>query len=776
MANLQKDSESPAVNPSEKYDWSDDANGFLKLFGSKHLFFSAIENKDEVAKYPPKEKPKPKMFHNGLAAEKTKLDKLNSEGWGVFFTVNVMKGNRRTVKETENARAIWIDDDHPCGKPRSDFPLPPNIIVNSSPGKYHYYWLTDTDRFDEWDGVMATMVQEHGADNAAKDLARVMRLPGFDHVKGEPHKVEYTVLSDKPYSWEEIKKHFPLAEGKTDSKGNKKSANWKPQEDHIKAIIEGENFHGSLQSVIANHANNTTNRDSLIQIARGLLAEALITGKLSDERQARVLRMLSDDSIEIQEMVNWAVESTEAENRVDIPKSLPEEQTKYKLKWPPGFMGRLCREINECAPHPNQKIAIATGLGLVAGIIGRKYNVNGAGLNLYITLLAESGIGKANIKNTINKVLVSDDKKLKAATYKGHSRFTGPRAIFEMLICGLSRICVLEEAGLLAESQAGDQAGINRAILDLYTSSGADEYAGGEAYSDAKSTIPLIRSPALSIIFVSTPKSYLRALKSKNSIHSGEVARLWSIYADDQKEYLNTERRKKLSTDICNRLDELIKECADRQSDNAVGKVIDVELDWENIKPYSNQIVDLENKYKDEGDTLRSTVTSRAFMKTLKIASIISVFNGSKKIDDEAWEWPRNEAVGGEAKYISDMFSADSSDDILRVAKQVVGRTILKCLNREYKNPRSCVPQDLAKRGIIPMAVLSKPLEHNTRLKDMDDSIDKPTPKKGLEKVIEYMKRNQYLKVVTNEELKKLGHGRIELAYKITDEFRVMME
>jgi len=316
MSNLQKDPKTPSVNPSKKYKWSDDTNGFLKLFGDDQLFFAAIENKDEVAKYPPKEKPKPRMFHNGFAAKKAELDKLNSEGWGVFHTVNVMKGNRRIKSEVKRCRAVFIDDDHPRDEPRTDFPIEPNIIVESSPGKYHYYWLTDTDQFEEWNGVMATMVEEHGADNNAKDLARVLRLPGFNHVKGDPHKVTYTVVKTEPYSWDEIKEHFPPADGKTDSKGNKKPAGWKPQEDHIKAIIEGDNFHGSLQSVISNHANTPgIKKDTLILIARGLVSDALLSNALDDKRTARAERMLSPGSTEIADMVDWSLSSNEAEDK-----------------------------------------------------------------------------------------------------------------------------------------------------------------------------------------------------------------------------------------------------------------------------------------------------------------------------------------------------------------------------------------------------------------------------------------------------------------------------
>lgn len=60
---------------------------------------------------------------------------------------------------------------------------PPSIVVESSPGKRHYYWLLDgapsPASYPEYAAIQRALVHSvPGADRAATDPARVLRLPG----------------------------------------------------------------------------------------------------------------------------------------------------------------------------------------------------------------------------------------------------------------------------------------------------------------------------------------------------------------------------------------------------------------------------------------------------------------------------------------------------------------------------------------------------------------------------------------------------------------------
>jgi hypothetical protein len=51
---------------------------------------------------------------------------------------------------------------------------------------------------------METMVEAHGSDPDAKDLARVLRLPGSWHQKGDPHQVRIVGGCEARYGRDEL--------------------------------------------------------------------------------------------------------------------------------------------------------------------------------------------------------------------------------------------------------------------------------------------------------------------------------------------------------------------------------------------------------------------------------------------------------------------------------------------------------------------------------------------------------------------------------------------
>lgn len=113
------------------------------------------------------------------------LTTLNKNGAGVFLTVNHTVGGRK-VEHVQSIRAIWCEWDAPA--PMPEWPLSPHIIVESSPGKFHVYWLTEGVTAPDHARLMAAMVGKWGSDPNAADVVRVLRIPGFLHQKVDPSK------------------------------------------------------------------------------------------------------------------------------------------------------------------------------------------------------------------------------------------------------------------------------------------------------------------------------------------------------------------------------------------------------------------------------------------------------------------------------------------------------------------------------------------------------------------------------------------------------------
>jgi putative DNA primase/helicase len=154
-----------------------------------------------------------KTLHGALDEHWDELCRLNRLGAGIFVTVNATKLKGRRIKENiAHTRGIWSDNDG--GRPASDYPLAPSLMVQSSPGKSQDYWLFangETLSPDFHGAVMERMIEDYGADKDAKDLVRVLRLPGFHHLKNpnQPFQVRIIEASGKRYTRAEILRAFP---------------------------------------------------------------------------------------------------------------------------------------------------------------------------------------------------------------------------------------------------------------------------------------------------------------------------------------------------------------------------------------------------------------------------------------------------------------------------------------------------------------------------------------------------------------------------------------
>lgn len=149
-----------------------------------------------------------KLEHGDLESKFPMLEELNGKGAGTYISVQEMDGTGRKISCLKTIRAVFQEDDGDGKK----LPLEPHIVVNTSPGKYHNYLLVDGLSADDFNAVMEAMVSSYGSDRNAMDLARVLRLPGFDnHKYGDPYPVRIIHESGKqPYSREEVLAAFKI--------------------------------------------------------------------------------------------------------------------------------------------------------------------------------------------------------------------------------------------------------------------------------------------------------------------------------------------------------------------------------------------------------------------------------------------------------------------------------------------------------------------------------------------------------------------------------------
>lgn len=132
-------------------------------------------------------------FH---AVTQGNLQVLNSNGAGVFVAINQHDPSKRRTKKTTTAiRAIFADFDDVETSESSlkaiCAALPPTLVIESSPNKYHVYYVLDevgqiaVEDFAKW---QRQLIKAYGSDVKITDSSRVMRIAGFIHQKGEPFR------------------------------------------------------------------------------------------------------------------------------------------------------------------------------------------------------------------------------------------------------------------------------------------------------------------------------------------------------------------------------------------------------------------------------------------------------------------------------------------------------------------------------------------------------------------------------------------------------------
>ncbi|MGC6521801.1 MAG: phage/plasmid primase, P4 family [Candidatus Micropelagos thuwalensis] len=162
-----------------------------------------------------KDKKLVRIYHGRIEEHYEALIELNGNGAGVFVTINETDLRGRKLENIENVRAVFADLDGAPLEPVLKHVLEPHIIVESSPNRWHCYWLCKLSK-DDFSAVQLRISEIFQGDKAIKDLARVMRLPGFYHQKiknqhnANPFltRIEQISTDETPYSSEEILEHF----------------------------------------------------------------------------------------------------------------------------------------------------------------------------------------------------------------------------------------------------------------------------------------------------------------------------------------------------------------------------------------------------------------------------------------------------------------------------------------------------------------------------------------------------------------------------------------
>ena len=182
------------------------ANQFLTFLfgeGSPHTFQTIDKNG------------KCSIFHGQLTEYESILRQKNQAANGIFYSINQTDGNGRKTDNIICVRTFVIDLDgaplEPVLKVLKASNVNPQVVVETSPEKYHVYIKIYDCPLDLFKPIQRALAQKFNGDKAVCDLPRVMRLPGFYHHKREPFLTHIIEINDTPaYSYSDVIERLKL--------------------------------------------------------------------------------------------------------------------------------------------------------------------------------------------------------------------------------------------------------------------------------------------------------------------------------------------------------------------------------------------------------------------------------------------------------------------------------------------------------------------------------------------------------------------------------------
>ena len=732
-----------------------------EISGTDKFIFAAYHETDKIKQG--------RHFVGTFDKHKKSLETLNTQGYGIYVTVNHSNNGKRKKEDIELFRAIWVDDDTGYTDKGGKYPLNPHLSIQTSQGKYQHYWFIDAPNIsqEEWSRVQKNMVK-YGCDSSATDASRVLRLPGFNHCKDLSNlqivqEIHYSARES--FSWTKIKEAFGEAPTKSDSTRAAELSD-SPFDTWELDIITGENYNNSSCKLAYAMFNDGKPKDRVLRYLKGLYLQVENQDSRWQQRVNHLPKLVEE------QYKTW--QSKEEILDIDLIDPI-ESDVKYDISWPPGMMGDLAKCAYDAQLFQYKIVAIVSALGLMNGIAGRRFNISepATGLNLYQTLIMDSGMGKDSIRTFISRMLIRYNEL--GASYKafGPEYFTSPKAIFNALDENKCLVSVFTEAGYMFKSQTGDQAGLQRVLLGLYTQSGREGISSKEAYASKDNYIQRIQAPCLSIIHEATPITLLEELKKKDASETGQLARMSIYRVYGEKPMPNMEAKLHVPEALDYKIQRLVKECAKAHSE-LIPDVVQIE-NPKGYQEYWEDCVRKERYYKQDNPVL-SNMYTRANVKALKIAALVSLLDENSEIgfiSDSVWNWAV-ELVDYELSGITSLFNGHGAESspLEDAMYSIIMPAIQKFFKGTSKTVRARASKNQLRLKIFPRSAIHQATKGRAGLKALEDTYNRTTP---LDKVLDHMERIGYIKIYDpkehKQEFKRLD--KVKAHYQITKEFEL---
>ena len=160
----------------------------------------------------------PENVNNRQGFISSNPDQIKAEAGnrGIYAVINVGETTADSITHFCASFIDYDDLDKPGQMARLNAcPLPPSAVVETFKGYHAYWFLRPGATREQWKDLQIRLIAYFGSDPRIKDEPRVMRLPGFDHLRVENGELIRTPVNltalypDRRYAIEEMLEAYP---------------------------------------------------------------------------------------------------------------------------------------------------------------------------------------------------------------------------------------------------------------------------------------------------------------------------------------------------------------------------------------------------------------------------------------------------------------------------------------------------------------------------------------------------------------------------------------
>ena len=306
-----------------------------------------------------------------------------------------------------------------------------------------------------------------------------------------------------------------------------------------------------------------------------------------------------------------------------IPSSARKE-----LEFPPGIIGEIAEYAFNTSYMPIRQGALAAAIAYVVGLAGRGFHINGLGLNQYIVLIADSGVGKEGGKRAIRALHNQVYAKVPAAQHAiTSSDFSAGVSLVKELAAQPCMLGIAGEIGMMLGPLLDPRApahlkDLKRALTDSWSESGPNGVLNSRRYSDRSKNIEDVKRPSLTLLGESVPSLFYGALTQAAAL-DGFIPRFIVMEYTGNRPYANRDAEASPPPMLVEKLQDLFIVSKSIQDSNQMSAIQMSETAKRRLWQFEDETTDRMRQLPAEHPS--KAILNRTYEKVLKIAGLLAI-------------------------------------------------------------------------------------------------------------------------------------------------------